>query len=238
MLFHRAGGVTEKTQRRRRRRIHVQHAVVRGQLDGVVRVPGRRRLRLGGRRERVENRTVAAHAEHVVDRRHRAGGRAHVHGVRVGGRVLGAPAPNAVGHRAAAGARGRRAGGRVARPVRGGAVRVRTGHVPRGAVRRRRASVVLAQHGRHVDVLRVLRVPVHRPGRHAHVRADIVEHRAPVPRSQRPDRTEIRGLPEGPGNGGGRGVRDVVTVARLPRRSSTVRHQRRCTDRQQLIRYE
>lgn len=208
--------------------------MVRGQPGGVVRVPGGRRVRLGGRRGRVENGTVAAHAEHLVDRGHRAGGRAHVHGVRVGGRVLGAPAPDAVGHRAAAGARGRGAARRAARPAGGGAVRLRAGHVPRGAVRRRRAPVVRAQLGRHVDVLRVLRVPVHRPGRHAHVRADIVEHRAPVPRGQRRDRAEVRGLPEGPAGG----VRVVVAAARLLQPPSTGRRQRHRTGRQQHTRYE
>lgn len=73
--------------------------------------------------------------------------------VRVGGRVLGAPAPDAVGHGAAAKVRG---------------------HFPRGAVRRRRALVARAWLGRHVNVLRVLRLLVQRPDRHAYVPANIV----------------------------------------------------------------
>lgn len=140
----------------------------------------------GGRPARVKNGPVVAYAEHVRGHCHGAASCAHVYGVRAGGDRIGRPAPHPARDRSAAAACGRRArhqgtaiGGRMAVRATRGRVCYRVGRVSRGAVRRRRVPVVRAQPVL-LDVLRVLRVPVHRVGRHVHVRADRVEHRTPV----------------------------------------------------------
>lgn len=176
-----------RRRRRRRRRIRVQHTVVRVQLGRAVRVSGVRPGRGVGRSASGQNGPVAAHAEHLLGRGHGAADLAGVHRVRDGRDLRCGPAPHAAGHRAAAETRGRRAG-HVPRPA-GGAVLDRAGRRARGPVRGGRAHVVRAQLDQ-LDVRGQLRVPVHRPGRDAHVRADRVEHRAPVRGHQRGDRGE------------------------------------------------
>lgn len=165
--------------------------MVRVQLGRAVRVPGVRPGRGVGRPAHRQDGPVAAHAEHLLGRGHGAADLARVHRVRDARDLLGGPAPHAADHRAAAETRGRRAG-HVPRAA-GGAVLDRAGRRPRGPVRRGRARVVHAQLDQ-LDVRHQLRVPVHRPGRDAHVRADRVEHRAPVRGHQRGRRGETGGL--------------------------------------------
>lgn len=202
MHVHRTGDTAAETSRRRQRAasvaLHDQRLVVRVQLSRVGR---ERDLRVMGRnagRASVLVGPVFAHTEHVLGHRHRAPGDAPVLGVRAGDRVLRGPARHAAGHRATPEPRGRRAPG-VHRPA-GGEVHAGAGHVPCGSVRRRRLLVEHAQSG-HLDVQRVLRVHVHRPGHHAHVRADRLEHRAPVRGHQRGDRVQAHGLSGGRGGG-------------------------------------
>jgi len=181
MHVHRTGDTAAETNCRRQCAISVvllvQRLVVRVQLSRVGRVRDRRGVGRNGGRASVRDRPFVAHTEHVLGNRHRAPGDAPVLGVWAGDHVLRGPARHAAGHRATPEPRGRRAPG-VHRPA-GGEVHAGAGHVPRGSVRRRRLLVEHAQPG-HLDVRCVLRVHVHRPGHHAHVRADRLEYRAPV----------------------------------------------------------
>lgn len=177
---------------RRRGRVRVQRRVVRVQpvRDGGVR--GGRRVRGAERRARGQGGPVAAHAEQVVGRGDGAAGDAAVHGVRVRGVLFRGPAPRAVRDRPPAAGRGRHAG-----RDRGGPAAARrrrflvaaAGGPARGPVRGRLSLVVHDQPDQ-LDVLRVLRVSVHRAGRHAHVRSDRVEYRPPVRAHQHGHRAE------------------------------------------------
>lgn len=190
MLLHRTGNTTVG-RRCRPHKIRVQRRVVRGELGCVVRVSGGQRVGHIGRHASGQNGPVVADEEHLVGGGDRATGVVDVGGVRAGCGAIGGPAQRAARHWPAAEGRGRRAGS-VGRPAGDGPVRVRTGRLPRRPIRLGRTAVVLAGPGQ-LDVHGVLRVPARRPIVHAHVRADRLVHRHPVPSHKRDDRAETRG---------------------------------------------
>lgn len=184
MLLYRASNRKARGHQRRTP-ICGQHRVVRGEPRRAVRVLGQRRVGRGGRPLRVQHRPVVAHAEHVVGRSDGGTAVTHVHGVYAGGDEFGGPAPDPDGHRTAVAPCGRYA--RDDGVSHDGPAVVLLGRVPRGALHRGRVPVVRSQPGQ-LDVLRVLRVPIHRPSRFAVVRANRQEHRMSVRPCQRRDR--------------------------------------------------